>query len=61
MSKNNEPHQSETFLGFTTYTFCGKTQDCGQPAFEVLAKELNFLGEIADRNFAEEIKQNYRD
>lgn len=56
-NSENQPYQSEEFQGFTSYTFCGKTDDCGNFAYLILENELDFLGEIVGRDFNAEIRQ----
>ncbi|MGK7929427.1 MAG: hypothetical protein AB4290_30000 [Spirulina sp.] len=57
-NSKNDPHRWGNFLGYTPYTFCGTTRPRGEAAFMILKKELKFLGEIVDRDFEKEIKQN---
>jgi hypothetical protein len=43
--------------GFTTETFCGRTEPCGRPAREVLREEIDFLSRIAGRDLGAELDQ----
>ena len=41
--------------GFASQTHCGRTTSCGQPAHEVLAAELDFLGRLLERDLLAEM------
>jgi hypothetical protein len=51
-----DPYHKPGYPGFITYTDCGKDDCGGEPAYQVLSEELDFLGEIAGRNLRAEIE-----
>jgi hypothetical protein len=50
-SVESDPYRVPGYDGYTAYTFCGRTDPCGQPASSVLDEEISFLGAIAGRDF----------
>lgn len=52
----NDPQQFEGYDGFVSRTHCGRTCEGGEPAYRVLAEEIEFLGSLADRDLAAEIE-----
>jgi hypothetical protein len=57
--RQNDPHCFDGYDGFSSQTHCGRICDepDAQPAFEVLAAELQRLGEIGDRDLLAEIRE----
>ena len=55
-SAETDPNRLPEFDGYVSKTLCGKINECGSPAFEILDKELKYLGKIINRNLIEEIK-----
>jgi hypothetical protein len=51
-SEESDPYRVPGYDGYAAYTFCGRTDPCGQPASSVLDQEISFLGAIAGRDFA---------
>jgi hypothetical protein len=51
-----DPFKFADYDGFVTQTFCGRTTAGGRPAAEVLREELEFLGELLDRDLLTELK-----
>lgn len=47
----NDPQRREGYDGFVSQTHCGRHECDGKPAWEVLAPELEFLGQILGRDF----------
>ncbi len=54
-----DPTCFDNYPGFTTVTLCGRPDACGQPAYETLREELEFLGTIVGRDFYNEIKKTF--
>jgi hypothetical protein len=52
--EESDPYQEGDKRGFSSQTFCGKTNVCGQPAYIVLKDELTFLGQILGRDLIQE-------
>jgi hypothetical protein len=51
-----DPYRFPDYDGFVIRTFCGRTEQCGQPAAEVLKEEIDFLGKLLDRDLLAEVK-----
>lgn len=54
--ETSDPNMLPNYPGFVIRTFCGRTEECGRPAAEVLAEELDFLGKLLDRDFLSEVQ-----
>jgi hypothetical protein len=50
-----DPFRITAYDGFISRTFCGRTSDRGQPAAEVLKPELEFLGQLLNRDLISEV------
>lgn len=57
-SEATDPQRFEDYDGFVCRTHCGKTDEQGQPAWQVLRDELEALGEIGGRDLIGEITQS---
>lgn len=55
--EDNDPQRYPDYDGFACRTPCGKTCPDGAPAWEVLAEELSFLGELGGRDLVAEIAE----
>ncbi len=53
--EENDPQRFPGYDGFVCRTPCGATCAGGEPAWKVLAQELEYLGSLGGRNLAEEI------
>jgi hypothetical protein len=53
---STDPFRFPDYDGFVSRAHCGRTIDCGQPAAEVLQSELQFLGQLLDRDLVNELK-----
>jgi hypothetical protein len=51
-----DPYRFPDYDGFVIRTFCGRTEQCGQPAAEVLKEEIDFLGKLLDRDLSAEVQ-----
>jgi hypothetical protein len=51
----SDPNKLPTYDGFVVRTHCGRTEQRGAPAVEVLREELEFLGKLLDRDLLSEI------
>jgi hypothetical protein len=51
-----DPYRFPGYDGFVVRTFCGRTEQCGRPAAEVLKQEIDFLGRLLDRNLLTELQ-----
>jgi hypothetical protein len=51
-SVESDPYRVPGYDGYAAYTFCGRTDPCGQPASSVLDDEITFLSAIVGRNLA---------
>jgi hypothetical protein len=51
----SDPSRYHAYAGFVAYTRCGATCDTGQPAAQVLADELRYLGDIVGRDLIGDI------
>lgn len=51
----DDPTIYDDYPGFNTVTHCGRPDLNGQPAYEVLRDELDFLGQIVGRDFHTEL------
>ena len=54
--ESNDPNILPDYPGFVIQTFCGRTEEDGRPAAEVLAEELEFLGKLLDRDLLSEVQ-----
>lgn len=54
--ETNDPNKIPGYDGFVIRTHCGRTEECGQPAANVLRTELDFLGKIIGRDLVSEIQ-----
>lgn len=50
----SDPYREGDGGGFSSQTFCGRTEPCGRPAHQVLRPELDFLGAILGRDLLAE-------
>lgn len=55
VNEENDPQKTEAYLGFASCTHCGRAEKQGDPAWQVLAKELKTLGELAGRDLYVEL------
>lgn len=51
-----DPAARPDYPGFTSFTPCGRACHDGQPAWQTLQPELDFLGAIADRDLVAELR-----
>ncbi len=56
-SPETDPQARPGYPGFTTQAHCGRTDSCGEPAFQVLRQELLLLGQIGHRDFIAEMAE----
>lgn len=54
--RENDPQNLPDYDGFVSRTHCGRTDECGQPAFEALSEELAMLGQLGGRDLLGEIR-----
>jgi hypothetical protein len=54
--ETSDPNILPKYPGFVIRAFCGRTEECGRPAAEVLAEELDFLGKLLDRDLLSEVQ-----
>jgi hypothetical protein len=54
--ETTDPNKLPDYDGFVIRTFCGRTEECGQPAAEVLKEEIDFLGDLLDRDLLAEVQ-----
>ena len=52
--ETNDPNKIPGYDGFVTRTQCGQTDERGQPAADVLRRELEFLGKIIGQDLVSE-------
>ncbi|MBK1792610.1 hypothetical protein [Persicirhabdus sediminis] len=52
---DKDPQTQPGYPGFATFTHCGRRDDCGKVAHEVLAGELAALSSLVSRDFVSEI------
>ena len=52
--RTSDPFLYRDYDGFISRTFCGRTDECGSPAAEVFKPELEFLGQILNRDLPTE-------
>ena len=52
---STDPFRFPDYDGFISCTFCGRTSEGGRPAVEVLKPELEFLGQLLDRDLISEL------
>lgn len=55
--EDNDPSVYEDYAGFNTVTWCGRTDECGSPAYMTLHYEIEFLGHMLGRNLHAEIRE----
>ncbi len=55
VSPENDPQKTEEYPGFASCTHCGRLDEGGKKARQVLAAELEMLGEIAGRDILGEL------
>jgi hypothetical protein len=53
--ERTDPCRLPHYAGFVAATHCGRTEQQGPPAYEVLREELDFLGRIVGRDLYGEI------
>lgn len=51
----NDPQKSEDYLGYASCTHCGREDEGGMPAWQVLEPELRRLGELCGRDLYGEL------
>lgn len=51
----NDPQKAEGYPGFASCTHCGRPDETGSPAYEVLQEELAMLGKISGRDILGEL------
>jgi len=56
-STETDPQRFEDYDGFVCRTHCGRTEETGEPAWQVLREELAALGEIGGRDLIAEIEK----
>ncbi len=56
-SEETDPQRFDDYDGFVCRTHCGRTEDGGEPAWQVLREELEALGEIGGRDLIAEIER----
>lgn len=54
--ETTDPNKLPDYDGFVIRTFCGRTEECGQPAVDVLKEEIEFLGKLLDRDLLAEVQ-----
>lgn len=54
-TKGADPAVEEGYPGFASCTTCGKRDEIGEPAWQVLDPELSFLSQIGDRDLVGEL------
>ena len=54
--ETTDPNKLPNYDGFVIRTFCVRTEECGQPATEVLKEEIGFLGKLLNRDLLAEIQ-----
>jgi hypothetical protein len=52
---DSDPFRFPDYDGFFSRIFCGRTEECGQPAAIALRPELEFLGRLLDRGLVAEL------
>lgn len=57
VNRENDPQKAAGYPGFASCTHCGREEEGGQPAWQVLEKELRMLGAISDRDIYHELSQ----
>ncbi|BDS08638.1 hypothetical protein NT6N_36780 [Oceaniferula spumae] len=55
VSPDNDPQKADGYPGFASCTHCGRPDKSGRPAREVLAAELEMLGQVAGRDLLAEL------
>lgn len=55
VNAQNDPQKSGSYAGYASCTHCGREDADGQPAWQVLEKELKRLGEICGRDIYGEL------
>ncbi len=53
--EDSDPNKIPGYDGFVIRTSCGRTEECGEPAADVLRSELEFLGKMIGRDLLAEI------
>ena len=53
-----EPYSYPDYPAFTTATFCGRSDPAGEPAFEVLAEEIELLSKITGHDYLVQIRRD---
>jgi hypothetical protein len=54
--ENTDPNILPNYDGFVSRTFCGRTEDSGRPAAEMLVEELKFLGKLLGRDLLSDVQ-----
>ena len=55
--RESDPHRFSDYDGFVSRTPCGRIDECGEPAREVLHEELEMLSAISDRDLIAELEE----
>ena len=55
VTPENDPQRGEGYPGFASCTHCGRPDDDGKKARQVLAAELEMLGEVSGRDILGEL------
>jgi G:T/U-mismatch repair DNA glycosylase len=55
VNAENDPQKTDAYPGFASCTHCGRAEESGAPAWQVLEKELRALGELAGRDLFGEL------
>jgi len=55
VSPDNDPQKKQGYPGYASCTHCGRPDDDGKSAKDVLQGELRMLGELCDRDFVGEL------
>ncbi|MDF1658416.1 MAG: hypothetical protein P1U58_12450 [Verrucomicrobiales bacterium] len=58
-SEETDPQRFDDYDGFVCRTHCGRTEEAGEPAWQVLWEEIEALGEIGDRDLLAELEKSF--
>jgi len=56
--ETSDPNILPDYPGFVIRTFCGRTEELGRPAAEVLSEEIDYLGKLLNRDLLSELQAN---
>ena len=56
VNSGNDPQKKPDYPGYGSCTHCGRGDEAGEPAHQVLEAELKHLGSLAKRDFLSEIR-----